>query len=85
MGNFKFTKNCPLCGSKELIIHSELSYLSIAHIDCDSFTLIEKRWLVNQPTFSSRWKRGVVAAACYVSGQFGIRSAIPTFQAKTLS
>ena len=81
-------KNCPLCGSKELIIHSELSYLSIAHIDCDSFyASIEKRdrpELINQPLVVGGKERGVVAAACYISRQFGIRSAMPTFQAKKL-
>ena len=86
--NSNTEKNCPFCGSIKTVSHSELNYLSIAHIDCDSFyASIEKRdrpELMNKPLVVGGKERGVVAAACYVSRKYGIRSAMPTFKAKKL-
>ena len=86
--NSKTEKICPFCGSIKTVSHSELNYLSIAHIDCDSFyASIEKRdrpELMNKPIVVGGKERGVVAAACYVSRKYGIRSAMPTFKAKKL-
>ena len=86
--NSNTEKICPFCGSIKTVSHSELNYLSIAHIDCDSFyASIEKRdrpELMTKPLVVGGKERGVVAAACYVSRKYGIRSAMPTFKAKKL-
>ena len=37
-------KRCPKCASPRVITHSELTSLSIAHMDCDAFyASVEKR------------------------------------------
>lgn len=76
---------CPNCGSPRLIRHPELLQLGIAHIDCDAFyAAIEKRddpSLADKPLIIGGGKRGVVSTACYIARTYGVRSAMPMFQA----
>ena len=76
---------CPGCGSPRLLRHAELDRLAIAHVDCDAFyAAIEKRddpALAAEPVIVGGGKRGVVATACYVARTFGVKSAMPMFEA----
>jgi DNA polymerase-4 len=82
------SRRCRNCGSPRLLRHAELAQLAIAHIDCDAFyATIEKRddpTLAGEPVIVGGGKRGVVAAACYVARTFGVKSAMPMFEALRL-
>ncbi len=76
---------CPACRSPRLVTHPEAARLTIAHIDCDAFyAAVEKRddpSLIDKPLIVGGGKRGVVSTACYVARTFGVRSAMPMFEA----
>jgi DNA polymerase-4 len=79
---------CSACGSPRLLRHPDLDTLAIAHVDCDAFyATIEKR---DDPTLADKavivggGQRGVVLTACYVARTFGVRSAMPMFEARRL-
>jgi DNA polymerase-4 len=80
---------CPVCGSRRLVSHAELEELGIAHVDCDAFyASVEKRdepRLRDVPLIVGGTSgRGVVTTACYIARRFGVRSAMPMFQAQEL-
>src|SRR5437588_6830272 len=81
-------RRCSQCGSPRLVRHRALATLELAHIDCDAFyATVEKRdnpELADRPVIIGGGKRGVVAAACYISRTFGVRSAMPMFKALAL-
>jgi DNA polymerase-4 len=79
---------CRQCGSPRLVAYADGNLLTIAHIDCDAFyASIEKR---DNPSFEGRplivggGRRGVVSTCCYIARTFGVRSAMPMFQAVKL-
>lgn len=76
---------CQACGSPRLARHAELDKLTIAHVDCDAFyATIEKRddpSLIDKPLIVGGGKRGVVSTCCYIARTFGVRSAMPMFEA----
>ena len=77
---------CVRCGARRLVAHPELESLGIAHVDCDAFyASVEKR---DRPELASEalivghaGSRGVVVTACYMARSYGVRSAMPMFQA----
>jgi DNA polymerase-4 len=79
---------CPNCSGTRVLAHPELGQLSIAHMDCDAFyAAIEKRddpSLNDKPLIVGGEVRGVVSTACYIARRYGVRSAMPMFQAKKL-
>ncbi len=79
---------CPACHSPRLVRHDELDRLSLAHVDCDAFyAAIEKRddpSLADKPLIVGGGRRGVVTTACYVARIYGVRSAMPMFEARRL-
>jgi DNA polymerase-4 len=81
-------RRCRACGSPRLVAHAELAQLAMAHVDCDAFyATIEKRdnpSLRDKAVIVGGGKRGVVATACYVARTFGVKSAMPMFQARRL-
>jgi DNA polymerase-4 len=81
-------ESCASCGSTRVIAHPELDRLAIAHLDCDAFyAAIEKRddpSLNNKPLIVGGETRGVVSTCCYIARKYGVRSAMPMFQAKKL-
>ncbi len=76
---------CGACGSDRVARHRELARLAIAHVDCDAFyAAVEKRddpGLRDRAVLVGGSRRGVVMAACYNARRFGIRSAMPMFEA----
>ncbi len=78
-------RRCPACRSPRFIAHPEIGRTGIAHLDCDAFyAAIEKRddpGLADRPVIIGGGRRGVVAAACYVSRRFGVRSAMAMYKA----
>ncbi|HIP22006.1 MAG TPA: DNA polymerase IV, partial [Rhodobacteraceae bacterium] len=79
---------CPKCHSHRVARHAELWQLSIAHMDCDAFyASVEKRdnpELRDVPIIVGGGQRGVVTTACYLARLYGVRSAMPMFQARKL-
>jgi len=79
---------CRPCGSPRLVRHADLASLAIAHIDCDAFyAAVEKRddpSLRDKPLIIGGGQRGVVSTACYIARTYGVRSAMPMFQARRL-
>jgi DNA polymerase IV len=79
---------CAACASPRLARQPQLATMAIAHVDCDAFyATIEKRddpTLADQPVIIGGGHRGVVATACYVARTFGVRSAMPMFEARRL-
>jgi DNA polymerase-4 len=78
-------KRCRSCGSPRVVKHTDLHKLAIAHIDCDAFyATIEKRddpSIADKPVIVGGGKRGVVATCCYITRTYGVRSAMPMFEA----
>ena len=82
------SQTCPACGSGRVVAHPSLRDLSVAHIDCDAFfAAIEKRDnpdLKDKPVIVGGGERGVVLTCCYIARLYGVRSAMPMFQALKL-
>ncbi len=80
---------CAACGSTRTVSHPELERLTVAHLDCDAFyASVEKRddpSLAEKPVIvGGRGRRGVALTCCYVARRYGVRSAMPMFQALKL-
>ena len=81
-------RRCPGCGGRRVLSHPELDTLTLAHIDCDAFyAAVEKRddpTIRDKPVIIGGRTRGVVMTACYIARIYGVRSAMPMFQARRL-
>jgi DNA polymerase-4 len=79
---------CSNCGGSRILAHPELETLALAHLDCDAFyAAIEKRddpSLKDKPVIVGGETRGVVSTCCYIARTYGVRSAMPSFQARKL-
>src|SRR5262249_23233580 len=79
---------CSGCGSPRLLRHPQIDALAIAHVNAAAFTPpMENRAdqsLAAKPVIVGGRQRGVVLTACYVARTFGVRSAIPMFEARRL-
>ena len=88
LGDARADAACPSCGSTRILAHPELESLSIAHMDCDAFyAAIEKRddpSLHDRPLIVGGEVRGVVSTVCCIARKYGVRSAMPMFQARKL-
>ena len=80
--------SCPACNSWRIVNHPDLHRLGVAHIDCDAFfAAIEKRdnpELKDKAIIVGGGERGVVLTCCYIARLYGVRSAMPMFQALKL-
>jgi DNA polymerase-4 len=81
-------RRCPRCGSPRLVAYANSADLTIAHVDCDAFyASIEKRdnpQLRDRPVIVGGGRRGVVSTCCYIARTYGVRSAMPMYQALKL-
>ncbi len=88
LGDARPNAPCENCGSTRILAHPELETLAIAHLDCDAFyAAIEKRddpSLKDKPVIIGGDTRGVVSTCCYIARTYGVRSAMPSFQARKL-
>jgi DNA polymerase-4 len=84
----KADQPCSHCGGTRILAHPELETLAIAHLDCDAFyAAIEKRddpSLHDKPVIVGGETRGVASTCCYIARRYGVRSAMPIFQARKL-
>lgn len=81
-------RRCAACGGSRIVQHAELFSLALGHVDADAFfAAVEKRdcpALRDQPVIIGGGRRGVVATACYIARTYGVRSAMPMFEARRL-